>query len=96
LLLIVVNWSNYYYNLPTALPFVAFGFLFEAFIFLWFSPKRPTNAFTSWAKNTCSSIVIVCLAEGGQFFIVCVGTHMKWMSYLLLGEAKLAFSFSTL
>lgn len=68
--LIIVNWSNYYYNLRTAVPFVAFGFLLEAFLSVWFSSKRPTNAFNFWSKNTCSAIVLVCLAEGGQFFIL--------------------------
>lgn len=27
----LLNWSNYYYNLRTAIPFVALGFLLEAY-----------------------------------------------------------------
>jgi VanZ family protein len=66
----VIHWSNYYYNLRTAVPFVAFGFLLEASLSLGVRSKKTSITFNSWSKSTCSAIFIVCLAEGGQFFIL--------------------------
>nr|WP_315184856.1 hypothetical protein [uncultured Flavobacterium sp.] len=64
------NWSNTYFNLRTAIPFVALGFLLEA----WAS--IPTRFFSVKSsspfriRNTCIATVIICLAEGGQFFVL--------------------------
>ena len=62
------KWSNEYYNLRTAVPFVVLGFLLE----VW---QRLSNAAAT--ANRCAFrlktiliiVVVVCLAEGGQFFI---------------------------
>lgn len=63
------DWSNYYYNLRTAVPFVAIGFLSE-------TASRIKNPITSLKKNRplfiqniSISAAVVCFAEGGQFLI---------------------------
>lgn len=63
------NWSNYYYNLRTAVPFIAIGFLLEVN-----SYKNNFDAFDSYkfnvfAQNTAISILVICIAEVGQLFI---------------------------
>lgn len=63
----ILSWSNEYINLRTAVPFVCIGFLIE----LW------TSSFSSSPKKQAPfrlkiigfAAAIVCLAEGGQFFI---------------------------
>jgi hypothetical protein len=62
-------WGNYYYNLRTAVPFVGIGFLMEVN-----SPKhnligKPSSRAWLFIQNMTVSATIVCLAEGGQFFI---------------------------
>lgn len=64
------NWSNYYFNLRTAIPFTALGFLLEAWVSI---PERLFTLKSSSPfriRNTFIAAVIVCLAEGGQFFVL--------------------------
>lgn len=63
------NWSNTFYNLRTAVPFFAFGYLLEAWFF-------NSNRYRILKKNTSYrfysitiSIVVILIAEGGQFFL---------------------------
>jgi glycopeptide antibiotics resistance protein len=63
------DWSNYYYNLRTAIPFIFIGFLLEM-------ASRIKNPIASLKKNPRLSIqnssisaAVVCIAEGGQFLI---------------------------
>jgi glycopeptide antibiotics resistance protein len=63
------DWSNYYYNLRTAVPFIAIGFLLEM-------ASRIKNPFAHFERNRqlfiqniSISAVVVCIAEGGQFLI---------------------------
>jgi glycopeptide antibiotics resistance protein len=62
------DWSNSYFNLRTAVPFVAFGFLLEAWLSIKTRVKK--NRFYFWFKNLCIAFIVVCVAEGGQFFIL--------------------------
>jgi glycopeptide antibiotics resistance protein len=63
------DWSNYYYNLRTAVPFVALGFLLEMASRI----KDPVAALKKnpriFIQNISISAVVVCIAEGGQFLI---------------------------
>ncbi len=65
----LLNWSNYYYNVRTAVPFVALGYLLETY-----SNKRSTNEINLEKKmifiqNIGIAAVVACIAEGGQFLI---------------------------
>jgi len=63
------EWSNEYYNLRTAVPFVVLGFLLE--VWQRFSHNaEPVNSVPFRLKNFIITTLVVCLAEGGQFFIV--------------------------
>lgn len=64
------NLSNSYFNLRTAVPFVAFGFLLEAWRSIKNGSKNRVNKFNFWFKNLGIAIFVVCLAEGGQFFVL--------------------------
>jgi glycopeptide antibiotics resistance protein len=63
------DWSNYYYNLRTAVAFVAIGFLLEMASRI----KNPTASLKKnpwlFIQNISISAAVVCIAEGGQFFI---------------------------
>lgn len=64
------NWSDTYFNLRTAIPFVALGFLLEAWATI------PTRFFIVQSnspfriRTTFIAAVVVCVAEGGQFFVL--------------------------
>ncbi len=64
----LLAWSNHYFNLRTALPFFALSFLLE----LWYSISAPAAAkikMPFWVFNITTAAILVCLVEGGQFFI---------------------------
>jgi glycopeptide antibiotics resistance protein len=65
----LLNWSNYYYNLRTAVPFVAVGFLLEAFTRHISSNGINHDKNSNFMQNLGIATIIVCLAEGGQFLI---------------------------
>lgn len=62
------NWSNIYFNLRTAVPFVGLGFLLE--IWTLIDPKkRSRKKINSRVINIIIAVVTVSVAEIGQFFI---------------------------
>ncbi|UUF13977.1 MULTISPECIES: VanZ family protein [Flavobacterium] len=65
----LLNWSNHYYNLRTAVPFLAVGFLLEAYV----QQKSPNETNQSKNLNFIQNIgiaaIIVYIAEGGQFIV---------------------------
>lgn len=65
----LLNWSNHYYNLRTAIPFVAVGFLLEAYTQHIVSNGMNQNKDSNFMQNLGIATIIVCLAEGGQFLI---------------------------
>ncbi|TDD94691.1 hypothetical protein [Flavobacterium cellulosilyticum] len=65
----LLNWSNYYYNLRTAIPFVAFGFLLEEYSDFNTRNRSIKNTIIIYLRNLAISATIVCIAEGGQFLI---------------------------
>ncbi|OXA74389.1 hypothetical protein B0A67_01010 [Flavobacterium aquidurense] len=62
------KWSNEYYNLRTAVPFVVLGYLLEVWQRLS-NAAGAANQSPFRLKNFIIIAVVVCLAEGGQFFI---------------------------
>lgn len=64
------NWSNTYFNLRTAIPFIALGFLLQAWHSITYKSSSRKKALPFWVINTAIAAMVVCLAEGGQFFIL--------------------------
>ncbi|MFA9191527.1 VanZ family protein [Flavobacterium sp. FZUC8N2.13] len=65
----LLNWSNSYYNLRTAVPFIAVGFLLEAYTQHMSSNKKNHNENSYFMQNLGIATIIVCIAEAGQFLI---------------------------
>ncbi|QOG00790.1 VanZ family protein [Flavobacterium sp. MDT1-60] len=65
----LLNWSNHYYNLRTAIPFIAVGFLLEAYTNYKNSNELNTGKKSNFIQNICIGAIIVCIAEGGQYVI---------------------------
>ena len=65
----LLNWSNEYYNLRTAIPFVALGFLLEIFTNRKKSYDTNSNKNLSFMRNLGIAAVIALIAEGGQFLL---------------------------
>lgn len=65
----ILKWSNEYYNLRTAVPFVALGFLLEVYTNRQSSYNRNPNKNLSFMQNLGISAIIAFIAEGGQFLI---------------------------
>lgn len=63
------DWSNSNFNLRTAVPFVGFGFLLENLFAAKATSTKYKPNFNSWFRNSAIALALVCLAEGGQFFI---------------------------
>jgi glycopeptide antibiotics resistance protein len=85
------DWSNEFFNLRTAVPFVAFGFLLEAWSFVNASSKK--NKFNFWFRNLCLATFVVCVAEGGQFFILNRHPDIMDVLYGVLGSQVGFFAF---
>jgi glycopeptide antibiotics resistance protein len=64
------DWCNTYFNLRTGVPFVAFGFLFKALFPVISRSKKKGDTLGSWLLYSAIALAVVCLAEGGQFFIL--------------------------
>jgi glycopeptide antibiotics resistance protein len=63
------DWSNYYYNFRTAIPFVAIGFLLEVVTHKNNPIENSKSRIGLFIQNIRISATIVCIAEGGQFLI---------------------------
>lgn len=62
------KWSNIYFNLRTAVPFVGLGFLLEVWTFK--APKKQSRKkINSRVINIIIAVITVSVAETGQFFI---------------------------
>jgi glycopeptide antibiotics resistance protein len=66
----LLNWSNHYFNLRTAVPFVVFGFLLDACNSKKSTRKKRKVRFSIWFRNSIAAVVVAFLAEGGQFFVL--------------------------
>lgn len=65
----LLKWSNKYYNLRTAIPFVALGFLLETYANRKKTYDTNPNKSLSFMQNLGISAFIALLAEGGQFLL---------------------------
>jgi glycopeptide antibiotics resistance protein len=81
----LLNWSNTYFNVRTAIPFTILSFLLCA----WHSVSTPIPLkikIPFWVVNIGTASFIVCLAEGGQFFISHRHPDPKDVVYGILGS----------
>jgi len=89
--LYVRNWCNEYYNIRTAVPFFFIGFVLE---FKSFNNNYSvTQKLKHFFKNTLYSILLVIIAEIGQFFIVHRSPDLLDVFYGFLGSVLGAFVF---
>lgn len=64
----ILEWTNEYLNLRTAVPFLLLGFLFETRRESA-ADYKESNFLFAGKQTVIICTVIVCLAEAGQFFI---------------------------
>ena len=81
----ILNWSNEYYNLRTCIPFIAVGFLLED-IAHQMSSIEYYNKSLNFIQNIAISIIIVCVAEGGQILIQKRNPDLIDVFYGILGS----------
>lgn len=65
----LLNWSNRYYNLRTAIPFIAFGYLLQAYSIRKNANKMDVNKNLIFIQNLGIAGFVVFIAESGQFLI---------------------------
>lgn len=81
----LLNWSNKYYNLRTCIPFIAIGFLLED-LAQQMSSLEYFNKSLNFIQNIAISIIIVCVAEGGQILIQKRNPDLIDVLYGILGS----------
>lgn len=81
----ILNWSNEYYNLRTCIPFIAVGFLLED-IAHQMNSIEYYNKSLNFIQNIAISIIIVCVAEGGQILIQKRNPDLIDVFYGILGS----------
>jgi hypothetical protein len=81
------DWSNYYYNLRTAVPFVSIGFLLEVSRGQNSRNRTSTKRHQISFQNIGIAAVVVCIAEGGQFLLQ--NRNPDWMDVFfgIIGSA---------
>jgi glycopeptide antibiotics resistance protein len=82
----LLNWSNHYYNLHTAIPFVAVGFLLETYTEQLSAIEIDHNKNLNFIQNLGIATIIVCIAEGGQFLIKKRNPDLVDVLYGILGS----------
>lgn len=65
----LLNWSNRYYNLRTAIPFIAFGYLLQAYSIRKNANKMDVNRNLIFIQNLGIAGLVAFIAESGQFLI---------------------------
>ena len=89
----LLNWSNKYYNLRTAIPFLALGFLLEIYTeYNGFNNNKKLN----FKQNIVFAAIIVCVAEGGQFIIQRRNPDLMDVFYGIAGSIIGAVSYNLL
>ncbi|MBZ4033611.1 VanZ family protein [Flavobacterium sp. 17A] len=92
----LLNWSNHYYNLRTAVPFLAVGFLLEIYTDHIGSTDVNYNKSLNFIQNIVIAAIIVCVAEGGQFVIQRRSPDLMDVFYGVLGSLTGALSYNLL
>lgn len=82
----LLNWSNRYYNLRTAVPFIAFGFLLECYTEYKNPNEEVQNKGLIFMQNTGIALIVVCIAEGGQFMIQRRSPDLMDVFYGIMGS----------
>lgn len=90
----LLKWSDHYYNLRTAVPFLAVGFLLEAFTQNKDSNEIDYSKNWNFIQNIGISTIIVCIAEGGQFLIQKRNPDLMDVFYGILGSLIGVFIFN--
>ncbi len=90
----LLKWSDHYYNLRTAIPFLVVGFLLESY-----TQKKDSNEIDysknlNFIQNIGISTIIVCIAEGGQFLIQKRNPDLMDVFYGILGSFIGALAFN--
>lgn len=91
----LLNWSNQYYNLRTAVPFVAVGFLLEVYA-EQSNINEVNNRKINFMQNLIIAAVIVCVAEGGQFLIQRRSPDLMDIFYGIVGSLIGALGYNLL
>lgn len=92
----LLRWSNQYYNLRTAVPFVAVGFLLEAYAHFKTSHQIAHGKKLNFIQNIGIAAIIVCIAEGGQFMIHKRSPDMMDVFYGITGSIVGAIGYNLL
>lgn len=82
----LLNWSNHNYNLRTAIPFLAIGFLLEAYTQYKSLNEIYYSKNLNFLQNMGIAAIIVCMAEGGQFLIQKRNQDLMDVFYGILGS----------
>ncbi|MFD2942074.1 hypothetical protein [Flavobacterium notoginsengisoli] len=92
----LLNWSNHYYNLRTAVPFLAVGFLLEIYTEQNNINEVNNNKNLNFIQNIIIAAIIVCVAEGGQFLIQRRSPDLMDIFYGILGSLIGALGYNLL
>ena len=90
----LLDWSNDYYNLRTAIPFLVLGFLLEAYMQQKSSNEIIYNNNLYLIKSIGIATIIVCIAEGGQFLLRKRNPDLMDVFYGILGSIIGVFFFN--
>lgn len=92
----LLKWSNHYYNLRTAVPFLAVGFLLETYTEHRGITDVNYNKKLNFIQNIIIAAIIACVAEGGQFVIQRRSPDLMDVFYGILGSLTGALSYNLL
>ncbi len=65
----LLRWSNTYFNMRTAIPFIPLGYLTAAWVSIPNKALVTKSSLFFRIKTFLLAIIVVCLAEGGQYFL---------------------------
>lgn len=92
----LLNWSNHYYNLRTAVPFIGLGFLLEVYGDRSDLNEACNNKKLNFIQNIVFAAIIVCIAEGGQFLIQKRSPDFMDVFYGIVGSVIGALGYNVL
>ncbi len=82
----LLNWSNQYYNLRTAVPFVAFGYLLGSYSNMKNLTKMGVNENLIFIQNLGIACIVATVAECGQFLIKGRSPDLKDIFFGFMGS----------
>lgn len=90
----LLNWSNKNFNVRTAIPFVPFGYLLEAYSFRKNSKNKNVNRRFVFIQNLGIAAVVVTIAECGQFLIKNRSPDLMDIYFGIIGSLVGAFGYN--